>query len=237
MQELTTTDLVAVKTKLDEDLRRFAVSREIPFNGLCALISKLYGLESFSLKYADEESDLISITSTEELAEAFRICACLDHNPTPILRLTVFRSVGESVLALHENPSCAEKAELLSIVMPKSDWELSFKQQNSLEARQQMTSKIQALHNDSIPIIVEKQVIIGDNNFRKFLIPKDLAVTKFIKDVITLMDLPHSCANVFFVNRDKDFYALPPSKLSMKRLYKNYKDEDGFLYLIYAPPL
>jgi len=64
---------IVVKAKWKDDLRRLTITKETDFVSFRALISKIFNLNIGLLKYVDDEGDEVSITSDEELKEAFRI--------------------------------------------------------------------------------------------------------------------------------------------------------------------
>jgi len=65
-----------VKTQLGEDFRRFTVPKQVRLLSFVALLQKLYGYDAIKfdlqVKYKDEEGDLLTVSSDEELAEALR---------------------------------------------------------------------------------------------------------------------------------------------------------------------
>jgi len=65
----------SVKVSLGEELRRFPYNQTTSFSLLFSQIQDLFSLGSnpYSLKYRDEEGDLISITRDSELLEAVRL--------------------------------------------------------------------------------------------------------------------------------------------------------------------
>jgi len=81
--------LLTVKSRFGDDLRRFSLHITATYEQLEAQLRKSYHLGQVALliKYADDEGDQISITSTEELSEAFRLMK--DVKP-PILHINVF---------------------------------------------------------------------------------------------------------------------------------------------------
>lgn len=64
---------------------------------------------------------------------------------------------------------------------------------------------------------------------KKFLCPSDITVAKFIYEVRKHMKLSEEQAIFLFVND-----ALPPSSALVSQIYKQHKDEDGFLYITYS---
>jgi len=76
-----------IKISLGTDVRRIGLS-EINFNQLADLIKSLYGealSAPYTLKYLDDEKELVRISSELELQEAFRQA----HNNNTILKITV----------------------------------------------------------------------------------------------------------------------------------------------------
>ena len=64
---------------------------------------------------------------------------------------------------------------------------------------------------------------------KKFLVPSDITVGKFIFEIRKHMQLAPEQAIFLFVNE-----ALPPSSALVSQIYKQHADEDGFLYCSYS---
>ena len=64
---------------------------------------------------------------------------------------------------------------------------------------------------------------------KKFLVPSDISIGKFIYEIRKHMKLSEEEAIFLFVNE-----ALPPSSALVSQLYKQHADEDGFLYIQYS---
>jgi len=79
-----------VKTTFKSDIRRFRCSKSTSFDQLCSQIADLYKITSFIIKYVDDEEDMISVTSSAELEEAFRLASSLTSSQTALLRLSIF---------------------------------------------------------------------------------------------------------------------------------------------------
>jgi peptidoglycan hydrolase-like protein with peptidoglycan-binding domain len=62
---------VSIKTVLDENIHRFTLARS-SFEELEKALFTIYGKSVFSIRYQDEDGDLISVSSTPELQEALR---------------------------------------------------------------------------------------------------------------------------------------------------------------------
>ena len=84
---------------------------------------------------------------------------------------------------------------------------------------------------DRIPVIVEraqnqKDVPLIDKS--KFLVPKDLTVGQFLYVVRKRLEIGSKESVYLFVNN-----ILPPTSQLMSKIYDEYKDDDGFLYITY----
>jgi len=73
-----------VKCSYNGDVRRFQCSTDATFEVLASVVKATYKIQNFTLKYSDEEGDLITVDSTQEVKEAFRL-----HNDS-VLKLTIF---------------------------------------------------------------------------------------------------------------------------------------------------
>lgn len=108
----------------------------------------------------------------------------------------------------------------------------TFKTSNSLEKRKEESAKIRTKYPDRIPVICEKHSgasDIPDIDKKKYLVPSDLTAGQFLYVVRKRMKLAPEKAIFIFVNN-----TLPPSGDLMSQIYANYKDEDGFLYVVYS---
>jgi GABA(A) receptor-associated protein len=111
--------------------------------------------------------------------------------------------------------------------------ENSFKKKHSFEERQSESSKIKAKYDERIPIIVYKDPKcknLKEINKNKFLAPEDLTLGQFLCVVRKRIELEESQALFVFVNEA----TLAPTSQTIGHLYNNYKDEDGFLYMLYC---
>eukprot|EP01088_Endostelium_zonatum_P015908 TRINITY_DN4091_c0_g1_i1.p1 TRINITY_DN4091_c0_g1~~TRINITY_DN4091_c0_g1_i1.p1 ORF type:complete len:138 (+),score=46.73 TRINITY_DN4091_c0_g1_i1:54-416(+) len=107
----------------------------------------------------------------------------------------------------------------------------TFKEEHDFGQRKNVAEKIQAKYPDRIPVIVEKapKSDAPDIDKKKFLVPNDITVGKFIYEIRKHMQLSPEKAIFLFVNG-----VYPPTAELMSVIYKNYKDEDGFLYITYS---
>uniref|UniRef100_A0A803JP89 Microtubule associated protein 1 light chain 3 gamma n=1 Tax=Xenopus tropicalis TaxID=8364 RepID=A0A803JP89_XENTR len=113
-----------------------------------------------------------------------------------------------------------------------------FKQRKSLASRKEEVIGIKAKFPTKIPqflfqVIVEryrreKYLPLLDKT--KFLVPKDLSMMQFINIIRNRMNLSATQAFYLLVNNK----SLASMSLTMAELYRDHKDEDGFLYMTYA---
>lgn len=85
---------------------------------------------------------------------------------------------------------------------------------------------------DMVPVIVEKALntTAPDIQKKKYLVPKDITVGKFIFEIRRHMsELEPEKAIFIFVNN-----VLPPTGAMIASIYENHHDEDGFLYITYS---
>ena len=107
-----------------------------------------------------------------------------------------------------------------------------FKRDYSFARRHAESTRIKEKFPDRIPIIINKNpkcTNLPDITKKKYLVPIDLTVGQFIYVVRSRIELPPEQALFLFVNE-----TLPPTSQTVKDLYENNADEDGFLYIIYT---
>ena len=109
----------------------------------------------------------------------------------------------------------------------------SFKKKHSLEKRKAESKRILAKYTDKIPIIVsrdEKSKSVKKIDKCKYLAPDDITLAQFAVIIRKRIELSETEAFFFFTSNN----TMPPSTSSLRELYSNNKDEDGFLYLYYC---
>jgi len=80
--------MFTVKIHFQNDYRRFSIPISATFEQLKEQIAQIYKItEEFTVKYIDDEGDLISLTTNSELIEAVRFA---NNQVPPILRLAIF---------------------------------------------------------------------------------------------------------------------------------------------------
>ncbi|XP_018428454.1 PREDICTED: microtubule-associated proteins 1A/1B light chain 3C [Nanorana parkeri] len=108
-----------------------------------------------------------------------------------------------------------------------------FKQRKPLAIRKSEVIGIKAKFPTKIPVIVErytKEKYLPLLDKTKFLVPQDLPMSQFINIIRNRMDLSATQAFYILIN-DK---TLASMSLTVSELYRDNKDEDGFLYMTYA---
>jgi hypothetical protein len=88
------------------------------------------------------------------------------------------------------------------------------------------------LKNNVLKVICEKveKSDIPTIDKKKYLVPSDLTVGQFCYVIRKRIKLAPEKAIFIFVNE-----VLPPTAALMSSIYEEHKDEDGFLYITYAP--
>lgn len=107
----------------------------------------------------------------------------------------------------------------------------TFKENHPLKKRMDESTRIRKKYPDRVPVIVEKaessDIEILDK--KKYLVPGDLTVGQFVYVVRKRIKLEPEKAIFLFINN-----TLPPAASLMSQIYKEHKDTDGFLYIIYS---
>lgn len=99
------------------------------------------------------------------------------------------------------------------------------------EKRRSEAQRIRTKYADRIPVICEKdeRSDIPDIDKKKYLVPQDLTVGQFVYVIRKRIKLSSEKAIFIFINN-----VLPPTAALMSKVYNDYKDEDGFLYVQYS---
>lgn len=102
-----------------------------------------------------------------------------------------------------------------------------FKTTHSFEARTKESTKIIKKYNDRVPVIV-----VTADNFQalekcKFLVPRDNTLAQFMYTIRKRMKLSPQNGLWFSTVSGE----MPPCSKTLSEIYKEYTDEDGFLYL------
>jgi GABA(A) receptor-associated protein len=107
----------------------------------------------------------------------------------------------------------------------------NFKNSKSENDRIIESSKILEKYPDRIPIIIEKDKKCKLKNIdkNKYLVPKNMTLGQFIYVIRKRIDIDSSEALFFFINN-----ILCNNTQNINEIYNTYKDNDGFLYIVYT---
>ncbi|KAM5301665.1 microtubule-associated protein 1 light chain 3 gamma [Glossophaga mutica] len=108
-----------------------------------------------------------------------------------------------------------------------------FKQRKSLATRQEEVAGIRAKFPNKIPVVVErysKEKFLPLLDKTKFLVPQELTMTQFLSIIRSRMVLGATEAFYLLVN-NKSAVSM---SVTMAEIYRDYRDEDGFLYMTYT---
>ncbi|KAH0622529.1 hypothetical protein JD844_024911, partial [Phrynosoma platyrhinos] len=92
---------------------------------------------------------------------------------------------------------------------------------------------IRAKFPTKVPVIVEryqKEKYLPLLDKTKFLVPQELTMTQFITIIRSRMALSNTQAFYLLINNK----SLASMSLTLAEIYRDYKDEDGFVYMTYA---
>ena len=107
-----------------------------------------------------------------------------------------------------------------------------YKEEHSLQERAEEVSRIISKWPGRIPIIMEKSPTSHLLSLPKnrFLCPGGYSVHNFIGSLRRTINLPKDVALFVFING----HEIASGEASMKTIYDQKKDEDGFLYVMFS---
>ncbi|KAH9394218.1 Microtubule-associated proteins 1A/1B light chain 3C [Tyrophagus putrescentiae] len=108
-----------------------------------------------------------------------------------------------------------------------------YKQRKSFASRREEVIGIRLRFPNKIPVIVErysKERNLPRLDKTKFLVPQDLQMAKFVAVIRNRMHISQTQAFYLIINNR----TLASMTKTMAEIYKENKDEDGFLFITYA---
>ena len=109
---------------------------------------------------------------------------------------------------------------------------IQFKKEFDFDTRKDESTRIKERYPDRVPIIVEKSVKsdIAGIDKKKYLVPQDLTIGQFMYIIRKRIDLTAEKAIFLFTEKN----IITPTASVISEIYEQHKNDDGFLYLIYA---
>ena len=107
---------------------------------------------------------------------------------------------------------------------------MRFQQEYTFTQRKEESDRVLSKYPDRVPIICEKSIRskIMDLDKKKYLVPDNLTAGQLVYIIRNRLCLPSEKAIFLFIGN-----SIPPSSCSLRDIYEQYKDKDGFLYIQY----
>ena len=106
-----------------------------------------------------------------------------------------------------------------------------FKENFTYEDRCMESQKIMGKYPERIPILVERApgCQLSEIQKHKFLVCKDMTMSQFVFMIRKRIRLDPSQSLFMLVNN-----RIASGNVLMSQVYEEYKDEDGFIYMVYT---
>jgi hypothetical protein len=111
---------------------------------------------------------------------------------------------------------------------------MNFKENHSLTERRAKSQRLLNKHPDRVPVVVERATsgtFVGELENSRFLLACDATVGGFMATIRKHVIANSSDGLYMFCGNKK---VLVSGSNTFQHLYANYKDDDGFLYMLYA---
>lgn len=123
---------------------------------------------------------------------------------------------------------------------------ITLKETVSYDERKRIFHTITQKHPDRIPVIIEPHSCMDPKiSQKKYLVNNNLYLETLFDNAMKHMNHPNGVINFYIKNKcpiyhylnndiNSSTYKLISPNDSLKTLYQNHKDRDGFLYIVYA---